>query len=245
MLAWDLAARLDATPDIEATWAIGVAALAELGMGGVIWLDATGAGVPCLRSTLGPEWDADNRRALAAGADPFPRHCLSQLAPLRTGSAHLDRYAYLPASARRLVREAADRTGFTAGVSMPVLAAPGGRGQGWNLMAEGGADELDAILRAHGNTLALAAHLIHARLLAVAGPQAGPPSSLRKNPAPRLTPRERDCLAFIADGLRTAELAHRLGVTEATVEFHLANARRKLGARTRDHAVAIAIRMGL
>ena len=223
---------------------MGIDALAGLGIGGVIWVDAAGLGTPRLRSTLGAAWEADNLKALAAGTDPFPRHCLSQLAPLRTGSAHLDRYAYLPASARHLVREAADRTGFTAGVSMPVLAAPEGRGQGWNLMAQGGADELDAILRAHGNTLALAAHLIHARL-AVAEPEAGPPLSLRENPATRLTPRERDCLAFIAEGLRTAELAHRLGVTEATVEFHLANARRKLGAHTRDHAVAIAIRMGL
>ena len=129
---------------------------------------------------------------------------------------------------------------------MPVRADPEGRGQGWNLMVEGGARELDLLLRAGATLLACATHLIHARL--VSGDdgdgRAGRPAG-RAADAPVLTPRERDCLAFVADGLRTAELAHRLGVVEATVEFHLVNARRKLGARTRDHAVALALKGGM
>ena len=121
----------------------------------------------------------------------------------------------------------------------------GGRGQGWNLMAEGGAAALDTLLAERGTLLACAAHLIHARLTGTGCSEGGPPRSDVDACVPVLTPRERDCLAFVADGLRTAELAHRLEVSEATVEFHLANARRKLGARTRDHAVALAIRSGM
>ena len=238
MRSWDLAERLDATRDADAAWTAGVAALADLGMAGVIWVDATGCGPPRLRSTLDAGWQADNVRALAAGTDPFPRHCLSRLAPLRTGAAHLDRYPYLPGVERQLVREAADRTGFAAGIALPMRPASDGRGQGWNLLVEGGADELDALLRERGTEMALAAYLIHARLAAAdASPEAQAPDSC-------LTPRERDCLALVAEGLRTAELAHRLRVSEATVEFHLANARRRLGARTRDHAVALALRAG-
>ena len=240
MQLWDLAERLDAASDTDAAWTIGTAALADLGMAGAIWIDAAGTGPPRLRSTLDPDWQADYGRALASGTDPFPRHCLSRLTPLRTGAAHLDRYPYLASAERRLVRDAADRTGFAAGVSLPMHVAPGGRGQGWNLLVEDGADALDAILRERGDAIALTAHLVHARLAAATGL-----SRTAEAPARALTPRERDCLALVAEGLRVTELAHRLRVSEATVEFHLVNARRKLRARTRDHAVALALRAGI
>lgn len=55
---------------------------------------------------------------------------------------------------------------------------------------------------------------------------------------PDLTNRERDCLAFMADGLPDREIAARLNIAEATVRFHIDNARSKLGARNRAQAVA-------
>lgn len=57
-------------------------------------------------------------------------------------------------------------------------------------------------------------------------------------PSPSLSARERDCLAYIADGLRDREIATRLGITEATVRFHVDNARRKLDATNRMQAIA-------
>lgn len=60
-----------------------------------------------------------------------------------------------------------------------------------------------------------------------------------------LTPRERECLLWLSMGLRNAQIAYRLGIKLVTVEFHLANARRKLNATTREQAVAAAVRMGL
>lgn len=55
---------------------------------------------------------------------------------------------------------------------------------------------------------------------------------------PGLSDRERDCLAFMAEGVRDKEIADVIGITEATVRFHIDNARRKLGARNRAQAVA-------
>ncbi|GGY92818.1 helix-turn-helix transcriptional regulator [Novosphingobium colocasiae] len=59
-----------------------------------------------------------------------------------------------------------------------------------------------------------------------------------------LTPRERECLALIAQGHRVAHIAHQLGVASVTVEFHLKHARTKLDARTLPHAVALALTSG-
>ena len=44
-----------------------------------------------------------------------------------------------------------------------------------------------------------------------------------------LTTRERECLRLVLAGLRAKEIADSLGVSDATVNNHLASARRKLG----------------
>ena len=59
-----------------------------------------------------------------------------------------------------------------------------------------------------------------------------------KDDIPSLSDRERDCLAFLADGRRDQEIADLLGITQTTVRFHIDNARRKLGARNRTQAIA-------
>src|SRR3546814_1656768 len=56
-----------------------------------------------------------------------------------------------------------------------------------------------------------------------------------------LSPRERDCMTYVARGLRTVRIAERLGLSEVTVELYLRNARRKLKAATTSQAVARAM----
>lgn len=64
-------------------------------------------------------------------------------------------------------------------------------------------------------------------------------------PAPAvLSRRERDVLALLANGMRAEEAAAELGVARNTVQNHLRSARAKLGARTRSHAIALAIGRG-
>uniref|UniRef100_A0A2A3JXJ7 HTH luxR-type domain-containing protein n=2 Tax=Alloyangia mangrovi TaxID=1779329 RepID=A0A2A3JXJ7_9RHOB len=60
-----------------------------------------------------------------------------------------------------------------------------------------------------------------------------------------LTPRERELLEGLAHGYRRDQLAHSLGVTLPTIDFHGAALRRKLGARTLPEAIATAFRLGL
>ena len=60
-----------------------------------------------------------------------------------------------------------------------------------------------------------------------------------------MTPRERELLALFADGATTESAADYLVISTETVSTHARNAMRRLGARTRAHAVAIALRDGL
>lgn len=64
-------------------------------------------------------------------------------------------------------------------------------------------------------------------------------------PAPRLTPREREVLLWTAKGKTGWEIAQILNLAERTVVYHIENARTKLGASSRAQAVVAAMTLGL
>jgi DNA-binding NarL/FixJ family response regulator len=60
----------------------------------------------------------------------------------------------------------------------------------------------------------------------------------------RLTPREREVLALVADGLSNGEIATELHLTAATVKTHIGRLLTKLSARDRAQLVVIAYQSG-
>jgi DNA-binding CsgD family transcriptional regulator len=62
--------------------------------------------------------------------------------------------------------------------------------------------------------------------------------------ATRLSQRERAVLGELANGYATEQIAESLVLSPHTVRSHVKTAMRKLGARTRAHAVAIALTTG-
>ncbi len=61
----------------------------------------------------------------------------------------------------------------------------------------------------------------------------------------RLTDREREVMALVADGLSNEEIAERLIVSPATAKTHVSRAMIKLGARDRAQLVVFAYESGL
>ena len=60
-----------------------------------------------------------------------------------------------------------------------------------------------------------------------------------------LTPREREVLALLAEGLSNKAIADRLAISEHTAKFHVNAVLAKLGVQRRTEAVVRAARMGL
>ncbi len=58
-------------------------------------------------------------------------------------------------------------------------------------------------------------------------------------PPVTLTKRQEQVLSLIASGYRTKEIAYELNLKSETVSLHLFATRKKLGAKSTAHAVAI------
>jgi NarL family two-component system response regulator LiaR len=95
-----------------------------------------------------------------------------------------------------------------------------------------GSDLSEAIRAAHAGRPTLAAEAVEALIqLAVSDP----------TPGYDLTPRERDVLALLVEGLTNAEIAIRLGISRATVKVHVSSILSKLGVSSRGEAIGVAI----
>ena len=57
--------------------------------------------------------------------------------------------------------------------------------------------------------------------------------------APHLTPREAECVAWVAAGKTDAEIARLLKISARTSRFHVENARRKFGATNRPMLISL------
>jgi DNA-binding CsgD family transcriptional regulator/tetratricopeptide (TPR) repeat protein len=117
-------------------------------------------------------------------------------------------------------------------------------------LAVADADDLDALRQALSELHALGARrpaaIVARRLRArgVRGLPRGPRPRTRDNLA-GLTGRELEVVALLADGLRNAQIADRLVVSERTIDHHVSAILRKLDAGTRGEAAATATRLAL
>ena len=67
----------------------------------------------------------------------------------------------------------------------------------------------------------------------------------RVSAADALTPREREVLSLVADGLVAKQVARQLGISEKTVESHKARMFAKLGVTNQTAAVSVVLTGGL
>jgi DNA-binding NarL/FixJ family response regulator len=110
------------------------------------------------------------------------------------------------------------------------------------LLKDASAADLLAGIRAVASGEALLAPSITRKVIAQFTRRADP-----RHAAPaleKLTPREREVLALVADGLSNDEIAAELVVSAATVKTHIGHLLAKLAARDRAQLVVIAYQTG-
>ncbi|MCB2051976.1 MAG: LuxR family transcriptional regulator [Novosphingobium sp.] len=187
-------------------------------------------------STFSESWLSRYTEQNYDRCDPFFRYCCATTATIRTGADYLPDYDYLLPAERRVIEEAGEagaRAGFSVIGSTNATRMPGG----FNLCSTMGRKQVEKITAEQGDTLRLVSLYAFEKMKMLPGSESARPKNL--------TRREKECLLWAASGLRNAAIADKLRISEATVEFHMQNAREKLSARTRDQAVAIALSNGL
>jgi len=66
-----------------------------------------------------------------------------------------------------------------------------------------------------------------------------------ESPFAKLTPRENEILALLAEGQSNKVIARNLGISDGTVKLHVKSILRKLGIHSRVEAAVIAVEQGL
>ncbi|MCD2442372.1 response regulator transcription factor [Agromyces sp. SYSU K20354] len=106
---------------------------------------------------------------------------------------------------------------------------------------------VSAIRTVHAGDAALAPRVTRRMIEMFADelPDAGAAAAQPPSLLDALTPREREILVAIAEGLNNTDLASRFHLSESTVKTHVGRILQKLDARDRVHLVIIAYEHGL
>lgn len=165
--------------------------------------------------------------------DPVARHCITRSTAMIWSSGD-----FCSAPQKRLY-EAISAHGIRSGLALP-FHGPGGE---FGLLSYSSADRLDARGR---QAVALEIPVLSCFRDAVMEVFSGVArkSAYMIRDGIEITSREMECLKWCAAGKSSWDIANLMNCSEATVNFHFSNIRRKFGASSRQAAVIKAIRLG-
>ncbi len=204
----------------------GVTTVAYLGTGLRGWPERD----PYLAVTYRPDWVEHYRQQNFVAIDPVIRVGLHRLLPFD--------WSELPSVAigvKRVFNEARDFGLGRRGLTIPIRGRNSERAL-FSLTLD--ADERDwgrrrLRLMRDFQFLGAFTHEAIVRIERLSGP------------VPSLSPRERECLLWAAEGKTVWETAQILSLSQSTVRHYLETARQKLSAVSNAHAVAKALSSGL
>lgn len=169
--------------------------------------------------------------------DHVAQHCMQRVDPILFGiDIDSDNPAATPQSLESS-QVAWDGFGLRNAIVFPIHSRLGRPAGGLSFGVHMKVDEFRRLLDEIQPILHVAAMAAHVRIQAL--------FLKERADGIRLSRRERECLLWLAKGLRTARIAERLNIKDVTVNFYVGKAKKKLGVCTREQAVAKAIMLGI
>lgn len=231
----DLLDRFSEAGTPEDVWRTAASAFADFGSEWITFGAAHSGNLPTIRTTVSPELMADYMAAGLHQRDAWLHYCARSTCvdSLCVGSARPEDTGYP-------VQEVFHAHGIYCAVLLPCSLASEAAG-------------IVAYARDRDSVEWMMSPVGRARLgflTALASSRYRPYFSDKNAPglydaAVWLSPREAEVLCWLAQGLGTEAISIKMRLAPVTVSKHLAAARQRLGARTREQALAIALTRGL
>lgn len=180
-------------------------------------------------------WEGYYHATNAISFDHVAHHALHGSGPLVFGYENDRHNSKLSDKAISLIKMTSAEFKFGSGICMPSYHGNKRIGA-INICFKESVSELHDLPTRNPLQLLLACCTAHERLYALAHGD---------SKAPSLTPRQTECLTWLATGLNPQEIADKIGISYHTVKMHLDTAKERLKATTRIQAVARALTLGL
>jgi DNA-binding CsgD family transcriptional regulator len=197
------------------------------------YLGWTDPDTPLLIANYSPTWRARFVAARYDKVDPIGATARVERLPFHWRASDYD--GRCSRVQRQMFDEAAE-FGLTQGITVPIRHNHG-RVTTMTMVTDGAATSFSHNVEQNRHLIHLVALHFDANITGRSGLGAG-------GVAPKLSPREIECLCWAARGKSTFETAAILVIARRTVVFHLENAKRKLGVATTRQAIVEALRQG-
>ena len=185
-----------------------------------------------LHSNYSPKWRDTYDHERLAYIDPTVGHCMASSLPIVWQP---DTFSDVP---QRALYEEACGYGIRSGITFPIHGPAGEFGVISFASDDLPGSKFDAAIARTMGTLSLVRDYAFAsslKFLGAASQEAGP----------HLTRREREILNWVMVGKSSWEISRITACSEATVNFHVANIRKKFNVSTRQQALVKAISLGM
>jgi len=173
--------------------------------------------------------------------DHLYEHMRSRTDVMCSGLAvDFNRYEEKPGT-QQMLRDI-DDAGYNCLMLMPVAGTVLGHKWALNFATRMKGPEFRKFATESGERLRLATHIVHTHLAYDLFGNCRDDAQWFSPDMTFLTERELEVLTRLASGMRNKQIADKLKIAEVTVNKHIGSATRKLGAATREQAVAVAVR---
>jgi DNA-binding CsgD family transcriptional regulator len=233
---FDYIERLQGCSSIDATWKEVRKFVAEQGIpriGCVYGALRPGKALdkPFVRGTLGPEVGKRWSEEKLYLRDAIVTRALASPKPFTWGAEFLP-VAGVPAEVRTFYEDM--RVAGAGSIFVIPMRCDPNRGLGLGLLgSDAKCEPFEAMMAERAPVLTLAVLYADQRMVTL--------SRADRVFESKLAPRETQCLELLTSGLKNEVIAERMGITVHTVQLHLASAKKKLGAATREQALAKAL----
>ena len=196
-------------------------------------------------SNMADDWMAYYMTSEYVQDDPWANHVCSHEEPIlysREGESEL--VVSQGTIAEKMMYEVSEYQ-LDNSICIPIHNKLGHVITGFNLGSGLHHEEFKRMLDENMRNVLLGAALINNQLLDT-DPMTCKLSSWHTNPCYKnlLSERELEVLKWLSEGNRNDRIAQKMNIASVTVNYHLREIKRKLGAKTREQSVAIAFKKG-